>query len=53
MDETIREWDVHTGACVNTLAAEKPYARMNITGVTGITEAQKAALRALGAIEEP
>jgi hypothetical protein len=25
---------------------------MNITGVTGLTEAQKASLRALGAMEE-
>jgi hypothetical protein len=25
---------------------------MNISGATGITEAQKAALRALGAVEE-
>ncbi len=28
-----------------------PYERMNITGVTGLTEAQKANLKALGAVE--
>ena len=30
---------------------ERPYEGMNISGVTGITEAQKASLKALGAIE--
>ncbi|MCE7985139.1 MAG: hypothetical protein DYG89_28535 [Caldilinea sp. CFX5] len=58
-DETIMLWALHTCAtttgsatCLATLRAPGPYADMNITGVTGISEAQKAALRALGAIEE-
>jgi WD40 repeat protein len=51
MDETIKVWDVRTGECLRTLRAEGPYAGMNIAGVTGITEAQKAALKALGAVE--
>ncbi len=51
-DGTIRFWDVQTGKCVHTLEVEGPYAGMNITGVTGVTEAQKAALKALGAVEE-
>jgi WD40 repeat protein/DNA-binding SARP family transcriptional activator len=50
-DETIRLWDVATGACLYTLRADGPYAGMNITGVTGISAAQKAALKALGAVE--
>ncbi len=50
-DGTIKFWDSQTGDCVNTLRVEGPYAEMNITGVTGITEAQKTALRALGAVE--
>ena len=50
-DGTIKFWDSQTGDCVNTLRVEGPYAGMNITGVTGITEAQKAALKALGAVE--
>jgi len=50
-DETIRLWDAQNGAWQQTLRSERPYERMNITGVTGLTEAQKAALRALGAIE--
>ena len=51
-DETIRVWDAATGACLATLRPDGPYARMNITGVTGLTEAQKAALRAPGAVDE-
>jgi WD40 repeat protein len=50
-DGAIRVWDVQSGVCLNTLRAETPYAGMKITGVTGITETQKAALKALGAIE--
>ncbi|MBX3051112.1 MAG: hypothetical protein KF753_06550 [Caldilineaceae bacterium] len=51
-DGTVRFWDVQTGACVNSLHVEGPYAGMNIAGVTGISEAQKAALKALGAVGE-
>jgi len=50
-DETLRSWDVQTGECLQTLRAERPYEGMNITGVTGLTEAQKATLNALGAVE--
>jgi hypothetical protein len=45
--------DVQTGECLKTLQPERPYERMNITGATGLTKAQKATLRALGAIETP
>ena len=58
-DETIRLWDISSAAletgqtsCLHTLQAPTPYAGMNISGVTGISEAQKASLRALGAVEE-
>ena len=50
-DETIRLWDVHSGVCLQTLRTPGPYAGMNIKSVTGISEAQKAALKALGAVE--
>jgi hypothetical protein len=33
------------------LRVKRPYQGMNITGVTGLTEAQKSAMKALGAIE--
>lgn len=51
-DKTIRLWDVQSGECLETLRADRPYERMNITGVTGLTEAQKATLKALGAVED-
>jgi hypothetical protein len=51
-DGTIKFWDVQTGKCLQTLRSERPYERMNIIGVRGLTEAQKVALRALGAINE-
>ncbi|MEM7132055.1 MAG: hypothetical protein AAF702_37445 [Chloroflexota bacterium] len=51
-DETIRIWDVHHGACLHTLRADRPYERMNISGVTGITESQRAALKTLGVVEQ-
>jgi WD40 repeat protein len=50
-DETIRLWDTTTGTCLRTLQGPRPYHGMNITGVTGLTDAQKATLKALGAVE--
>jgi WD40 repeat protein/DNA-binding SARP family transcriptional activator len=50
-DGTIRVWDVKTGACLHILRAPGPYARMNIAGVTGISDAEKMSLRTLGAVE--
>jgi WD40 repeat protein len=51
LDETIKVWDVQTGECVKTLWVERPYEGMNVTGATGLTKAQKATLKALGAVE--
>jgi WD40 repeat protein len=50
-DETIKLWDAKTGDCLKTLPVPKPYQGMNITGVTGLTDAQKATVKALGAVE--
>jgi WD40 repeat protein len=50
-DETIRLWTVSTGDCQQLLRSDRPYEGMNITGVIGLTSAQKATLRALGAVE--
>jgi WD40 repeat protein len=49
-DETIKIWDAQTGQCLQTLRADRPYEGINITGVTGLSTAQKSTLRALGAI---
>jgi len=51
-DETIRLWEVQTGTHLKILRSDRPYERMNIRGVIGLTEAQKAALKALGAVED-
>lgn len=50
-DETIKLWNVLNGECLKTLSAERPYEGMNITGVEGLTAAQKKTLKALGAVE--
>ncbi|WP_414587311.1 NB-ARC domain-containing protein [Scytonema sp. PCC 10023] len=50
-DRTIKLWDVQTGRCVNTLVVSRLYEGMNIQGATGLTVAQKATLKALGAID--
>jgi transcriptional regulator with XRE-family HTH domain len=51
-DGTIKLWDREKGECLKTLRSDKPYEHMNITGATGLTAVQKAALRALGAVED-
>ncbi len=50
-DGTIMIWDVATGECLKILKSDRPYEEMNITGVTGLTEVEKATLKALGAVE--
>jgi WD40 repeat protein/transcriptional regulator with XRE-family HTH domain len=51
-DGTLALWDLETGACHQILHSDRPYERMNIHAVRGISEAQRASLKALGAIEE-
>lgn len=50
-DETIKLWNVQTRECFRTLRMPRPYEDMNITGVTGLSEAAIATLKALGAVE--
>ncbi|MGJ5676651.1 MAG: NACHT domain-containing protein [Nostochopsis sp.] len=50
-DGTVKLWDVKTGECLKTLGETPPYEGMNITGVKGLTEAEKVTLKALGAVE--
>jgi WD40 repeat protein/transcriptional regulator with XRE-family HTH domain len=52
-DGTVALWDINTGSLIRELRPDRPYERMDITGLTGITEAQKATLKALGAVESP
>lgn len=50
-DETIRLWHVQAGKHSHTLRADRPYQGTNIAGAIGLTEAQRIALKALGAVE--
>ncbi len=52
-DGATQVWDLASGQHLRTLRRDRPYERLDISGVQGLTEAQKASLRALGAIEEP
>jgi WD40 repeat protein len=51
-DRAIKLWDVNTGRCLETLVADRLYEGMNIQGATGLTVAQRATLKTLGAIEQ-
>src|SRR5262249_1818211 len=44
-------WDLPTVEHLQTLRRDRPYERMDITGLSGISEAQRALLIALGARE--
>jgi WD40 repeat protein/transcriptional regulator with XRE-family HTH domain len=50
-DGAINVWELESGEHLRTLRRDRPYERLDITGIRGVTEAQKASLRALGAIE--
>jgi WD40 repeat protein len=51
-DGAIMLWDLRSAEHLRTLQNDRPCERLDITGIRGLTEAQKATLRALGAIEE-
>jgi WD40 repeat protein len=51
-DGAIRLWDLERGEHLRTLRRDRPYERLNITGIRGLNEAQKATLRGLGAMED-
>jgi len=51
-DGTIRLWDLESGHSLGTLRRDRPYERLTITGIRGLTQAEIATLRALGAVED-
>ena len=50
-DGLIQLWDMHSHQHLATLRADRPYERLDISKTSGLTNAQKAALQALGALE--
>ena len=50
-DGTARLWDASNGAHLHTLRSDRRYERVDVTGMTGVTAAQRVSLLALGAIE--
>jgi WD40 repeat protein len=51
VDGQILVYDVLTGDVVKTMRSDRPYERLDITGVWGLTDAQKTTLIELGAFE--
>ena len=51
-DGAVLLWDLGTGKRLQTLRQDRPYERLDISEIRGLTEAQKEDLRTLGAIEK-
>jgi hypothetical protein len=47
----VRVWDAQRGVPLRTLRPDRPYERMNITGTAGLSDTQRTALIALGAVD--
>ena len=50
-DGTVRLWEPSSGSAMRILRSDRRYERVDITGLTGVTAAQRAALLALGAVD--
>jgi WD40 repeat protein len=51
-DGAIPIWDLERGEHLRTLRRDRPYERLTIMGIRGLTQAEIATLRALGAVED-
>jgi WD40 repeat protein len=51
-DGAIMLRDLQSGKPLQTLRRDRPYERLTITDIRGLSEAQQASLRALGAFED-
>jgi len=51
-DGAIHLWELEHGEHLRTLRRDRPYERLTITGIGGLTQAEIATLRALGAVED-
>ncbi|HEX6553860.1 MAG TPA: NB-ARC domain-containing protein [Ktedonobacteraceae bacterium] len=52
-DGAINVWELESGEQLRTLRRDRPYERLDISEAKGLTQAQRASLSALGAIEHP
>jgi WD40 repeat protein len=50
-DGTVRLWEASSAVSLRTLRSDRRYERLDITGLTGVTTAQRTALLALGAAD--
>ncbi len=50
-DGAIQIWQLEGGEHVETLRRDRPYERLDITGIKGLTDAHKLTLKMMGAIE--
>ncbi len=51
-DNTIQVWDRKRGQHLQTLRRDRPFERLDSSGIRGLTQAEIATLRALGAVED-
>ena len=51
-DNTIQVWDLQSDQHLQTLRRDRPFERLDSSGIRGLTQAEIATLRALGAIED-
>ena len=51
-DGAVMLWNPERGEHLRTLRRDRPYERLTITGIRGLTQAEIATLRALGAVED-
>ena len=51
-DHSTRVWDAETGDCVHILHLKRLYEGLQIAEVRGLSEAQRASLKTLGAVED-
>ena len=50
-DENIQLWDMQTCSRLQPLKSDRIYERLDISGITGLTDAEKASLKMLGAVD--
>ncbi len=51
-DGAIQIWQMESGEHVETLRRDRPYERLDITGIKGLADAQKLTLKMMGAVEQ-